>query len=150
MKLSTFTSTLVLAFALMFAPAAFAQHGGHNHGGSQQSGSHQSISHRHQQPQHQPSQQRGQNRDRQDRDRNGRSYDGNRFGRDHVAAFDRDGGRFWHGRREYFFGGFWFYYGQPWPDWFYGCGVYFDLGPDGYWYAYSSCDPGLFIQVDID
>lgn len=127
-------------------------------------------SQRSQQPQHEVRQQRPQARQHQDvrqhqqvqrqhqynrdtrgdyRDHSGRAYDRSRFGRDHYAHFDRNGGRYYHGRRGYPFGGYWFY--GEWPGWFYDpCGSYFELGPDGFWYAHSYCNAGLSFQVEVE
>jgi hypothetical protein len=73
------------------------------------------------------------------------------FGRDHFVRFGFNDGRWYGGRHEFFFGGFWFapYGGVIWPNWFYGCSTYFDIGPDGYWYAYCYDNPGLYIRVFV-
>lgn len=79
-------------------------------------------------------------------------HDRDHFGRDHHARFGYRDGWYRHGHREFFFGGYWFYpYGfSVWPQWFYNCDTYFDLGPDGNWYAYCYDNPNLSIQVYID
>jgi hypothetical protein len=82
-------------------------------------------------------------------DARGRSYDSRNFGREHSERFDREGGRMFNGRREYQYGGFWFYR-SVWPDWFYNCDTYFAVASDGQWYAYCYSNPSLSIQVDIE
>jgi hypothetical protein len=92
---------------------------------------------------------RGPDRDRFDHDRYGHNFRHDDFGRAHFTRFGRGDGRWYGGHREYFFGGFWFYsYG--WPGWFYNCNTYFDIGPDGFWYAYCYDNPGLYFRVYID
>ena len=130
----------VLAFVLMFAPAAFANHtsnGGHSnsHAGNTHTGTHPTA----------PSHERG-------RVNNDRHFNHKDFGRDHITRFRQGEGR-WFGRGYgygYQFGGLWFYYNVgPWPYWFYNCDVFFDIRPDGLWYATCATDPGLSIQVGI-
>jgi len=92
---------------------------------------------------------RGPDRDRFDHDRYGHNFHREDFGRDHWTRFGDHDGRWYGGRREYFFSGFWFgSYG--WPSWFYNCRTYFDLGPDGLWYAYCYDNPSLYFRVYID
>ena len=81
-------------------------------------------------------------------DRFGHDFHREDFGREHFTRFGIHDGRFFNGRREFFYGGFWFY--GNWPGWFYNCNTYFDYGPDGLWYAYCYDNPGLFFRVDID
>jgi len=83
------------------------------------------------------------------RDNRGHEYNESRFGREHHARFEENGGRFYNGRREYSYGGYWFYAGA-YPPWFYGQEVYFIMGADGLWYAVAYGDPSLMFQVDID
>ena len=83
------------------------------------------------------------------RDNRGHEYNESRFGREHHARFEENGGRFYNGRREYSYGGYWFYAGA-YPPWFYGQEVYFIMGADGLWYAVAYDDPSLMFQVDID
>lgn len=83
------------------------------------------------------------------KDSRGHVYSQARFGPDHHAHFDQNGGRFYNGHREYSFGGYWFY-ADAWPAWFYQQDVYFVLGDDGLWYAVSYDDPSLMIQVNIE
>jgi hypothetical protein len=83
------------------------------------------------------------------KDSRGHEYNENRFGREHHARFEENGGRFYNGRREYSYGGYWFYAGS-YPAWFYGQDVYFIMGADGLWYAVAYDNPSLTFQVDID
>ena len=83
------------------------------------------------------------------KDNRGHEYNESRFGREHHARFEEHGGRFYNGRREYSYGGYWFYAGA-YPPWFYGQEVYFIMGADGLWYAVAYDDPSLMFQVDID
>jgi hypothetical protein len=83
------------------------------------------------------------------KDNRGHEYNESRFGREHHARFEENGGRFYNGRREYSYGGYWFYAGA-YPPWFYGQEVYFIMGADGLWYAVAYDDPSLMFQVDID
>jgi hypothetical protein len=76
-------------------------------------------------------------------------YNASRFGRDHHARFEQNGGRFYNGRREYSYGGYWFYAGF-YPPWFYQQQVYFVMGADGLWYAVAYDDPSLTFQVNIE
>jgi hypothetical protein len=70
------------------------------------------------------------------------------FGPEHRTHFSRNHYRWFGGRREYFYGGFWFNCGLGlWPDWFFEDDVYFVIGEDGCWYAHSYYHPGLFIRV---
>ena len=106
--------------------------------------------------QDQQREQRGQSEQAQGRwarngqkDSRGHEYNENRFGRDHHARFEEHGGRFFNGRREYSFGGYWFYAGF-YPPWFYRQEVYFIMGADGLWYAVAYDDPSLTFQVNIE
>jgi hypothetical protein len=83
------------------------------------------------------------------KDSRGHEYHESRFGRDHHARFEQNGGRFYNGRREYPFGGYWFYAGV-YPQWFYQQDVYFVMGADGLWYAVAYNDPSLTFQVSIE
>jgi hypothetical protein len=68
------------------------------------------------------------------KDRYGHEYNESHFGPNHHARFEENGGRYHNGRREYSYGGYWFYAGA-YPAWFYQQDVYFVLGADGLWYA---------------
>lgn len=83
------------------------------------------------------------------KDSRGHEYSTSRFGPDHHSRFVESGGREYNGRREYSFGGYWFYAGV-YPPWFYQQDVYFVMGPDGLWYAVAYGNPSLTFQVDID
>jgi hypothetical protein len=82
------------------------------------------------------------------KDREGHEYNESRFGPNHHARFEEKGGRYYNGRREYSYGGYWFYAGA-YPAWFYQQDVYFILGTDGLWYAVAYDDPSLTFQVNI-
>jgi len=82
------------------------------------------------------------------KDSRGHEYTESRFGRDHHARFEENGGRFYEGRREYSYGGYWFYAGA-YPAWFYQQQVYFIMGADGLWYAVAYDNPSLMFQVNI-
>jgi hypothetical protein len=82
------------------------------------------------------------------KDNHGHVYTSSRFGPDHHARFTVSGGRLSNGRREYSYGGYWFYAGS-YPAWFYQQDVYFVMGADGMWYAVAIGDPSLTFQVDI-
>jgi hypothetical protein len=82
------------------------------------------------------------------KDREGHEYNESRFGPNHHARFEENGGRYYNGRREYSYGGYWFYAGA-YPAWFYQHDVYFVLGADGLWYAVAYDDPSLMFQVNI-
>jgi len=82
------------------------------------------------------------------KDSRGHEYNENRFGREHHARFQEHGGRYYDGRREYSYGGYWFY-AAAYPAWFYREDVYFIMGADGLWYAVAYDDPSLTLQVDI-
>ena len=83
------------------------------------------------------------------KDSHGHVYSTSRFGRDHHARFVETGGRLFNGRREYSYGGYWFYAGA-YPPWFYQRDVYFILGADGLWYAVAYDEPTLTFQVNIE
>jgi hypothetical protein len=83
------------------------------------------------------------------RDSRGHEYNQGRFGPEHHARFEENGGRNYSGRREYSYGGFWFY-AEAYPAWFYQQDVYFIMGADGLWYAVAYGDPSLMFQVDIE
>ena len=83
------------------------------------------------------------------KDSRGHVYSTSKFGPDHHARFVATGGRLYNGRREYSYGGYWFYAGA-YPAWFYGQDVYFIMGPDGLWYAVAYGDPSLTFQVNIE
>jgi outer membrane biosynthesis protein TonB len=82
------------------------------------------------------------------KDRDGHEYNESRFGPNHYSRFEENGGRYSNGRREYSYGGYWFYAGV-YPAWFYQHDVYFILGADGLWYAVAYDDPSLTFQVNI-
>jgi hypothetical protein len=82
------------------------------------------------------------------KDEYGHEYNESRFGRDHHARFEENGGRYYEGRREYSYGGYWFYAGA-YPAWFYQHDVYFIMGADGLWYAVAYDNPSLTFQVNI-
>src|ERR1700722_9018915 len=83
------------------------------------------------------------------KDSRGHEYSTSRFGPDHHSRFVESGGREYNGRREFSYGGYWFYAGA-YPPWFYQQDVYFVMGPDGLWYAVAVGNPSLTFQVDID
>lgn len=83
------------------------------------------------------------------KDSRGHEYNESHFGPNHHARFESSGGREYDGRREYSYGGYWFYAGA-YPPWFYQRDVYFVMGPDGLWYAVAYDDPSLTFQVDIE
>ena len=83
------------------------------------------------------------------KDSRGHEYNESRFGPNHYTRFVSTGGREYNGRREYSFGGYWFYAGV-YPPWFYQQNVYFVMGPDGLWYAVAYGDPSLTFQVSIE
>src|SRR6202167_5485323 len=83
------------------------------------------------------------------KDSRGHVYSASKFGPDHHARFVATGGRLYNGRREYSYGGYWFYAGA-YSAWFYGQDVYFIMGPDGLWYAVAYGDPSLTFQVNIE
>lgn len=151
-KIGKFLGIIVTALLLTFFGApAFAQHrgggaphgGGGSHGGSVHNGGERRGG----------EQGRGPAHVRRDPGRGDGRYRGDgRRGRDYHARFGYKDGWFRHGHREFFFGGYWFYpYGfSVWPQWFYNCDTYFDLGPDGNWYAYCYDNPNLSFQVYID
>ncbi|MGB9029927.1 MAG: hypothetical protein WCC27_07390 [Acidobacteriaceae bacterium] len=82
-------------------------------------------------------------------DGRGHEYNESRFGREHHARFEENGGRFFNGRREYSYGGYWFY-ADAWPAWFYQQDVYFVMGADGLWYAVSYDDPSLMFRINVE
>jgi hypothetical protein len=82
------------------------------------------------------------------KDSYGHVYNESRFGPSHHARFEENGGRYYNGRREYSYGGYWFYAGS-YPAWFYQQDVYFIMGADGLWYAVASGNPSLMFQVNI-
>jgi len=83
------------------------------------------------------------------KDSRGHEYNESHFGPNHHARFESSGGREFDGRREYSYGGYWFYAGA-YPPWFYQRDVYFVMGPDGLWYAIAYDDPSLTFQVNIE
>ena len=83
------------------------------------------------------------------KDSRGHEYNESHFGPNHHARFEASGGREYDGRREYSYGGYWFYAGA-YPPWFYQRDVYFVMGPDGLWYAVAYDDPSLTFQVNIE
>jgi outer membrane biosynthesis protein TonB len=82
------------------------------------------------------------------KDSYGHVYNESHFGPNHHARFEANGGRYNNGRREYSYGGYWFYAGS-YPAWFYQQDVYFIMGADGLWYAVASGNPSLTFQVNI-
>jgi glucan-binding YG repeat protein len=84
-----------------------------------------------------------------EKDSRGHEYSTSKFGPDHHARFVATGGRLYNGRREYSYGGYWFYAGA-YPPWFYQQDVYFVMGPDGLWYAVAYGNPSLTFQVNIE
>jgi glucan-binding YG repeat protein len=82
------------------------------------------------------------------KDSGGHEYSTSKFGPNHHARFEENGGRYFDGRREYSYGGYWFYAGN-YPPWFYQQDVYFIMGADGLWYAVASGNPSLTFQVNI-
>lgn len=97
-------------------------------------------------PQHEQSQ--GQWAHDGQKDSHGHVYTESRFGREHHARFEENGGRYYNGYREYSYGGYWFY-ASSYPAWFYQQDVYFILGADGLWYAVAYNNPTLMFQVYI-
>ncbi len=97
----------------------------------------------------QPEQAQGQWARNGQKDSRGHEYNESRFGRDHHARFEENGGRFYNGRREYSYGGYWFYAGA-YPPWLYQQDVYFIMGADGLWYAVAYGNPSLMFQVYIE
>ncbi|HEY0701584.1 MAG TPA: hypothetical protein VGD60_02355 [Candidatus Acidoferrales bacterium] len=83
------------------------------------------------------------------KDRAGHVYEESRFGPSHATHFVENGGRLYSGRREYSYGGYWFY-ASSYPPWFYQQQVYFVLGADGLWYAVAVNDPSLTFAVEIE
>ena len=83
------------------------------------------------------------------KDSRGHEYSTSKFGPDHHARFVATGGRLYNGRREYSYGGYWFYAGA-YPPWFYQQDVYFVMGPDGLWYAVAYGNPSLTFQVNVE
>ena len=83
------------------------------------------------------------------KDSRGHEYSTSKFGPDHHTRFVATGGRLYNGRREYSYGGYWFYAGA-YPPWFYQQDVYFVMGPDGLWYAVAYGNPSLTFQVNIE
>ncbi len=82
------------------------------------------------------------------KDSGGHEYSTSKFGPNHHARFEENGGRYYDGRREYSYGGYWFYAGA-YPAWFYQQDVYFIMGADGLWYAVAYGNPSLTFQVNI-
>lgn len=82
------------------------------------------------------------------KDSHGHVYNESHFGPEHHARFEANGGRFSNGRREYSYGGYWFYAGV-YPAWFYQQDVYFVMGADGLWYAVATGNPSLTFEVSI-
>jgi len=56
------------------------------------------------------------------------------------------GNRYVDGRRQVYFGGFWFGC-EVWPAWVFTDEIYFVMGPDGVWFGYDYANPNLFVQV---
>ena len=96
----------------------------------------------------QPQQSQGKFARNGQKDSSGHVYSESHFGPNHHARFEASGGREYNGRREYSYGGYWFYAGS-YPAWFYQQDVYFIMGADGLWYAVASGNPSLTFQVNI-
>lgn len=96
----------------------------------------------------QPQQSHGQYARNGQKDSYGHVYNESHFGPTHHARFEANGGREYNGRREYSYGGYWFYAGS-YPAWFYQQDVYFVMGADGLWYAVAYGNPSLMFQVNI-
>ena len=96
----------------------------------------------------QPQKSQGQYARNGQKDSAGHVYSESHFGPDHHARFESNGGRMYNGRREYSYGGYWFYAGS-YPAWFYQQDVYFVMGADGLWYAVAYGNPSLMFQVNI-
>jgi hypothetical protein len=96
----------------------------------------------------QPQQSQGQFARNGQKDSSGHVYNESHFGPNHHARFEATGGRYSNGRREYSYGGYWFYAGS-YPAWFYQQDVYFIMGADGLWYAVAYGNPSLMFQVNI-
>jgi hypothetical protein len=96
----------------------------------------------------QPQQSQGQFARNGQKDSSGHVYNASHFGPNHHALFEANGGREYNGRREYSYGGYWFYAGS-YPAWFYQQDVYFIMGADGLWYAVAYGNPSLMFQVNI-
>ena len=96
----------------------------------------------------QPQKSQGQYARNGQKDSAGHVYNESHFGPDHHARFESNGGRMYNGRREYSYGGYWFYAGS-YPAWFYQQDVYFVMGADGLWYAVAYGNPSLMFQVNI-
>ena len=96
----------------------------------------------------QPQQPQGQFARNGQKDSSGHVYNESHFGPTHHARFAANGGREYNGRREYSYGGYWFYAGS-YPAWFYQQDVYFIMGADGLWYAVAYGNPSLMFQVNI-
>ena len=96
----------------------------------------------------QPQQSQGQFARNGQKDSSGHVYNESHFGPNHHARFEANGGRFSNGRREYSYGGYWFY-AESYPAWFYQQDVYFIMGADGLWYAVAYGNPSLMFQVNI-
>jgi hypothetical protein len=137
-------SFLALSLLLISVPA-FAQHHGQSHGGGQHQ-NHTNVTHESNRGRSNPSHENTSHENNADHNS---GYNRENFGRDHAARFGRGDGRFYNGRREYSFGGMWFF-SATYPDWFYTCNDYFDLGADGNYYAYCSSDPSLSFQVNVE
>jgi outer membrane biosynthesis protein TonB len=101
-----------------------------------------------QQAKAQPQQSQGQFARNGQKDSSGHVYNESHFGPTHHARFEATGGREYNGRREYSYGGYWFYAGS-YPAWFYQQDVYFIMGADGLWYAVAYGNPSLMFQVNI-
>jgi outer membrane biosynthesis protein TonB len=101
-----------------------------------------------QQAKAQPQQSQGRFARNGQKDSSGHVYNESHFGPTHHARFEANGGRESNGRREYSYGGYWFYAGS-YPAWFYQQDVYFIMGADGLWYAVASSNPSLTFQVNI-
>jgi outer membrane biosynthesis protein TonB len=96
----------------------------------------------------QPQQSHGEYARNGQKDSYGHVYNESHFGPNHHARFEANGGRMYNGRREYSYGGYWFYAGS-YPAWFYQQDVYFIMGADGLWYAVAYGSPSLTFQVNI-
>ena len=82
--------------------------------------------------------------DRSNHGKAGRRPDPRSMDRDHHARVQ--GNRYVDGRRQVYFGGFWFGC-EVWPSWIFTDEVYVVMGPNGIWFVYDFSDPNLFVQV---
>jgi hypothetical protein len=79
-----------------------------------------------------------------DKGKGGHRPDPRSMGPDHHGRVH--GNRYVDGRRQIYFGGFWFGC-EVWPAWVFTDEIYFVMGPDGVWFGYDYANPTLFVQV---